>query len=31
MSIDPATESVEALALLIDVNLHSYGTVRPYG
>ena len=30
-SIDPATESVEALAPLIDPNLHSCGTVRPHG
>ncbi|MBJ8055478.1 NAD(P)-binding domain-containing protein [Bacillus cereus] len=30
-SIDSATESVEALALLIDPNLHSCGTVRPHG
>ncbi|AMX00318.1 NAD(P)-binding domain-containing protein [Rummeliibacillus stabekisii] len=31
LSIDPATESVEALAPLIDPNLHSCGTVRPHG
>lgn len=31
LSIDPATESVEALALLIDPNVHSCGTVRPHG
>jgi thioredoxin reductase len=31
ISIDPATESVEALAPLIDPNLHSCGTVRPHG
>lgn len=31
VSIDPATESVEALAPLIDPNLHSCGTVRPHG
>ncbi|KON87844.1 glutamate synthase [Sporosarcina globispora] len=30
-SIDPATESVEALAPLIDPNIHSCGTVRPHG
>lgn len=30
-SIDTATESVEALAPLIDPNLHSCGTVRPHG
>ncbi|MFJ7557884.1 FAD-dependent oxidoreductase [Bacillus thuringiensis] len=30
-SIDSATESVEALAPLIDPNLHSCGTVRPHG
>ncbi|EEL51160.1 hypothetical protein bcere0022_15200 [Bacillus cereus Rock3-44] len=30
-SIDSATESVAALALLIDPNLHSCGTVRPHG
>ncbi|MFC5591561.1 NAD(P)-binding domain-containing protein [Sporosarcina soli] len=29
--IDSATESVEALAPLIDPNLHSCGTVRPHG
>ncbi|MGI2326744.1 NAD(P)-binding domain-containing protein [Planococcus sp. YIM B11945] len=29
--IDPATESVEALAPLIDHNFHSCGTVRPHG
>lgn len=31
ISIDTATESVEALAPLIDPNLHSCGTVRPHG
>ncbi|SOC22487.1 pyridine nucleotide-disulphide oxidoreductase [Ureibacillus xyleni] len=31
LSIDPATESVEALSPLIDPNLHSCGTVRPHG
>lgn len=31
LSIDPVTESVEALAPLIDPNLHSCGTVRPHG
>ena len=31
MSIDSATESVKALAPLIDPNLHSCGTVRPHG
>ncbi|MCK1997412.1 NAD(P)-binding domain-containing protein [Psychrobacillus psychrodurans] len=31
LSIDNATESVEALAPLIDPNLHSCGTVRPHG
>lgn len=30
-SIDSITESVEALAPLIDPNLHSCGTVRPHG
>ncbi|TBX71398.1 FAD-dependent oxidoreductase [Bacillus mycoides] len=30
-SIDSATESVAALAPLIDPNLHSCGTVRPHG
>jgi len=30
-SIDTATESVAALAPLIDPNLHSCGTVRPHG
>lgn len=30
-SINPATESVEALSPLIDPNLHSCGTVRPHG
>ena len=29
--IDSSTESVEALAPLIDPNLHSCGTVRPHG
>ncbi|WKA56144.1 FAD-dependent oxidoreductase [Planococcus shixiaomingii] len=31
LTIDPATESVKALAPLIDPNLHSCGTVRPHG
>ncbi|TQR20660.1 NAD(P)-binding domain-containing protein [Psychrobacillus vulpis] len=31
LSIDTATESVKALAPLIDPNLHSCGTVRPHG
>lgn len=31
LSIDTATESVEALAPLIDPNIHSCGTVRPHG
>ncbi|MGG6447686.1 FAD-dependent oxidoreductase [Pseudobacillus badius] len=31
LHIDPATESVEALAPLIDPNIHSCGTVRPHG
>ncbi|MET3506091.1 FAD-dependent oxidoreductase [Halalkalibacter oceani] len=31
LSIDSVTESVEALAPLIDPNLHSCGTVRPHG
>lgn len=31
LSIDSSTESVEALAPLIDPNLHSCGTVRPHG
>ncbi|MFI2856237.1 FAD-dependent oxidoreductase [Paenibacillus sp. JSM ZJ436] len=31
LTIDPATESVEALAPLIDPNEHSCGTVRPHG
>lgn len=31
LSIDSAVESVEALATLIDPNLHSCGTVRPHG
>jgi hypothetical protein len=30
-SIDPSTESTEALAPLIDPNIHSCGTVRPHG
>ncbi|MGG4492211.1 NAD(P)-binding domain-containing protein [Metabacillus idriensis] len=30
-SIDPSTESTEALAPLIDPNFHSCGTVRPHG
>lgn len=31
LDIDPATESVSALAPLIDPNIHSCGTVRPHG
>lgn len=31
LSVDAATESVEALSPLIDPNLHSCGTVRPHG
>lgn len=31
LSIDSATESIEALAPLIDPNVHSCGTVRPHG
>nr|WP_255473427.1 NAD(P)-binding domain-containing protein [Planomicrobium sp. CPCC 101110] len=31
LAIDPATESVQAIAPLIDPNLHSCGTVRPHG
>ncbi|MEK5069651.1 NAD(P)-binding domain-containing protein [Sporosarcina sp. FSL K6-1508] len=31
LNIDAATESVAALAPLIDPNLHSCGTVRPHG
>lgn len=31
LSMDPAVESVEALAPLIDPNIHSCGTVRPHG
>ncbi len=31
LNIDSATESIEALAPLIDPNLHSCGTVRPHG
>ncbi|KQL19466.1 NAD(P)-binding domain-containing protein [Cytobacillus solani] len=31
IAIDSATESVEALAPLIDPNIHSCGTVRPHG
>ncbi|TCJ01095.1 NAD(P)-binding domain-containing protein [Cytobacillus praedii] len=31
IAIDSATESVEALAPLIDPNVHSCGTVRPHG
>ncbi|WP_245637807.1 NAD(P)-binding domain-containing protein [Cytobacillus solani] len=30
VSMDPAVESVEALAPLIDPNIHSCGTVRPH-
>jgi hypothetical protein len=31
LRVDPWLESAEALALLIDPNLHSCGTVRPHG
>jgi hypothetical protein len=31
LDIDPATESISALAPLIDPNIHSCGTVRPHG
>lgn len=31
LNIDPATESIMALAPLIDPNIHSCGTVRPHG
>ncbi|SOC39860.1 NAD(P)-binding domain-containing protein [Ureibacillus acetophenoni] len=31
LNIDPVTESVTALAPLIDPNVHSCGTVRPHG
>ncbi|MBS4189477.1 NAD(P)-binding domain-containing protein [Bacillus sp. FJAT-49705] len=31
LSIDSSTESVDALAPLIDPNIHSCGTVRPHG
>jgi hypothetical protein len=31
LDLDPATESVSALAPLIDPNIHSCGTVRPHG
>lgn len=31
LNLDPAVESVEALAPLIDPNIHSCGTVRPHG
>jgi thioredoxin reductase len=31
LSIDPALESVSAIADLIDPNIHSCGTVRPHG
>ncbi|PLS18229.1 flavoprotein [Bacillus sp. M6-12] len=31
LSLDSAVESVEALAPLIDPNIHSCGTVRPHG
>src|SRR5699024_1613139 len=31
LSIDPATESIAALAPLIDPNEHSVGTVRAHG
>jgi thioredoxin reductase len=31
LSIDPSLESVQAIAELIDPNIHSCGTVRPHG
>ncbi|OEH92575.1 NAD(P)-binding domain-containing protein [Bacillus solimangrovi] len=31
LDLDPTVESVEALAPLIDPNIHSCGTVRPHG
>jgi thioredoxin reductase len=31
MNIDPALESVQGIAELIDPNIHSCGTVRPHG
>ncbi|WP_236595708.1 NAD(P)-binding domain-containing protein [Paenibacillus sp. EPM92] len=31
IDLDPALESVDALAQLIDPNIHSCGTVRPHG
>ncbi|MEH7226624.1 NAD(P)-binding domain-containing protein [Bacillus sp. JJ1566] len=31
LNLNPAVESVEALAPLIDPNIHSCGTVRPHG
>ncbi|TWT08907.1 FAD-dependent oxidoreductase [Planomicrobium sp. CPCC 101079] len=31
LAIDPVTESVKAIAPLIDPNIHSCGTVRPHG
>ncbi len=31
LDTDPATESISALAPLIDPNIHSCGTVRPHG
>lgn len=31
LKLDPTVESVEALAPLIDPNIHSCGTVRPHG
>jgi thioredoxin reductase len=31
LAIDPALESVSAIAALIDPNIHSCGTVRPHG
>ncbi len=31
LDLDPAVESSRALALLIDPNIHSCGTVRPHG
>ncbi|HEX6893103.1 MAG TPA: NAD(P)-binding domain-containing protein [Chryseolinea sp.] len=31
LSVDPSLESVDALADLIDPNIHSCGTVRPHG
>jgi hypothetical protein len=31
LNIDPSLESAEAIAELIDPNIHSCGTVRPHG